>query len=93
MNATQLSIQSDLTSLKRGQYARGRDPKILTEIYNDAINIAIWESEISTKLACAVKTIMASSPNLQVSEVIAVNSVKDHLAKIVGEEDASAELV
>ena len=92
MNGSQLSIQSDLTSLKRGHYARGGDPKILTEIYDDAINIAIWESAISTKLASAVKTIMASSPNLQVSEVIAVTSAKDHLAKIVGEEDASAEL-
>ena len=57
-------MQSDLGFEKRGQHARGTEPEILTEIYQDVVNIAVWETEISPKLESAVKAVMASSPDL-----------------------------
>ena len=92
MNASYASMQSDLGFEKRGQHARGSEPEILTEIYQDAVNIAIWETEISTKLESAVKSVMASSYDLQLSEVILIKSAEDQLQKILGVDDTFAEL-
>ena len=64
----------------------------LTEIYQDAVNIAVWETEISPKLESAVKAVMASSPDLRLSEVISIKSAEDQLQKILGADDASVEL-
>ena len=85
-------MQSDLGFEKRGQHAQGTEPEILTEIYQDAANIAIWETEISAKLESAVKAVMASSPDLQLSEAISIKSAEDQLQKILGAEDAFVEL-
>ena len=92
MNASHASMQSDLGFAKRGQHARGTGPEILTEIYQDTVNIAIWETEISAKLESAVKAVMASSCDLQLSEVISIKSAEDQLQKILGVEDAFVEL-
>ncbi len=92
MNASHASMQSDLGFAKRGQHARGTGPEILTEIYQDTVNIAIWETEISAKLESAVKAVMASSYDLQLSEVISIKSAEDQLQKILGVEDAFVEL-
>ena len=92
MNVSYASMQSDLGFEKRGQHARGSEPEILTEIYQDAVNIAIWETEISTKLESAVKSVMASSYDLQLSEVILIKSAEDQLQKILGVDDTFAEL-
>ena len=62
MNARNAAMRSDVGSEKRGQYARGTEPEVLTEIYRDAVNIAIWETGLSTKLESAVKAFMDSSP-------------------------------
>ena len=85
-------MQSDLGFEKRGQHARGTEPEILTEIYQDAVNIAVWETEISPKLESAVKAVMASSPDLRLSEVISIKSAESQLQQILGADDASVEL-
>ena len=92
MNASHAAMQSGLGFEKRGQHARGTEPEILTEIYQDAVNIAVWETEISPKLESAVKAVMASLPDLQLSEVISVKSAEDQLQEILGADDASVEL-
>ncbi|MDC3032623.1 DUF1826 domain-containing protein [Litorivicinus sp.] len=92
MNASHAAMQSDLGFENRGQHARGTEPEILTEIYQDAVNIAVWETEISPKLESAVKAVMASSPDLRLSEVISVKSAKSQLQEMLGADDASVEL-
>ena len=92
MNASHVVMQSDLGFEKRGQHARGTEPEILTEIYQDTVNIAVWETEISPKLESAVKAVTASSPDLQISEVIWVKSGEGQLQEILGADDASVEL-
>ena len=92
MNARNAAMRSDVGSEKRGQYARGTEPEVLTEIYRDAVNIAIWETGLSTKLESAVKAVMDSSPGLQLSEVISITSAENQLQKILGAEDAFVEL-
>ena len=82
MNASHASMQSDLVRKERST-CPGSEPEILTEIYQDVINIAIWETEISTKLESAVKSVMASSYDLQLSEVILIKSAEDQLQKIL----------
>lgn len=92
MNASHAVMQPGLGFEKRGQHAWGTEPEILTEIYQDAVNIAVWETEISPKLESAVKAVMASLPDLQLSEVISVKSAEDRLQEILGADDASVEL-
>ncbi len=92
MNGSHVAMQSDLGFEKRGQHARGTEPEILTEIYQDAVNIAVWETEISPKLESAVKAVMASSPNLRLSEVISIKSAESQLQQMLGADDASVEL-
>ena len=92
MNASHAVMQPGLGFEKRGQHAWGTEPEILTEIYQDAVNIAVWETEISPKLESAVKAVMASLPDLQLSEVIWVKSAEDQLQEILGADDASVEL-
>ena len=92
MNASHVAMQSDLGFEKRGQHARGTEPEILTEIYQDAVNIAVWEKEISPKLESAVKAVMASTPDLRLSEVISVKSAESQLQAMLGADDASEEL-
>ena len=92
MNASHAVMQPGLGFEKRGQHAWGTEPEILTEIYQDAVNIAVWETEISPKLERAIEAVMASSPDLQLSEVISVKSAEDQLQEILGADDASVEL-
>ena len=92
MNGSHVAMQSDLGFEKRGQHARGTEPEILTEIYQDAVNIAVWETEISPKLESAVKAVMASSPDLRLSEVISIKSAESQLQQMLGADDASVEL-
>ena len=92
MNVSHVAMQSDLGFEERGQHARGTEPEILTEIYQDAVNIAVWETEISPKLESAVKAVMTSPPDLQLSEVISVKSAEDQLRESLGTDDASVEL-
>ena len=51
----------------------GTEPEILTKSYQSTVNIAIWETGLSTKLESAVKAVMDSSPGLQLSEVISIS--------------------
>ena len=92
MNGSHVAMQSDLGFEKRGQHARGTEPEILTEIYQDVVNIAVWETEISPKLESAVKAVMASSPDLRLSEVISIKSAESQLQQMLGADDASVEL-
>ena len=92
MNGSDVPMQSDLAFAKRGQHARGTEPEILTEIYQDAVNIAVWETEISPKLESAVAAVMASSPDLQLRELISVKSAESQLKQILDADDASVEL-
>ncbi len=92
MNGSHVAMQSDLGFEKRGQHAWGTEPEILTEIFQDAVNIAVWETEISPKLESAVKAVMASSPDLRLSEVISIKSAESQLQQMLGADDASVEL-
>lgn len=92
MNGSDAPMQSDLAFAKRGQHARGTEPEILTEIYQDAVNIAVWETEISPKLESAVTAVMASSPDLQLRELVSVKSAESQLKEILDSDGASLEL-
>ena len=92
MNRPHVAMQSDLGFERRGQHARGTEPEILTEIYQDAVNIAVWETEITPKLESAVKAVMALSPDLRISEVISIKSAESQLQQMLGADDASVEL-
>jgi len=66
------------------QAAEGSEPKILSDIYQENTNIAIWQRSLSTKLAEAAKAVLLSNPSLQISIAVTPHNAEAILAETLG---------
>jgi len=62
----------------------GKEPDIFTDIYQEEINIAIWQRELSTKLKEHVNDIIKLRPTLQIAMTVSPQSVISSLNKNLG---------
>ncbi|EAR10598.1 DUF1826 domain-containing protein [Reinekea blandensis] len=65
-------------------FSRGQSPMTLADIYQDEINIAIWERSLHPELVRAVSTILTSTSTLNLACTVSVSNCVDTLTKELG---------
>lgn len=85
MNASLLAIKPDQPSPLK-QLDEGRDPSVLTSIYDEALNIAVWQRTLPPNLKQLVASFVEANPAFQTSMTVTPNnalpSLFDELGKI-----------
>ena len=85
------SISSDVvtpsTPLKIRQHVTGNSPLVLAEIYEDIINIAIWQRELTPSLQRSIQKLIHAQPRFQT----AITVSPDHAASALINEFGSKE--
>lgn len=72
-----------LTSFQRRSYI-GNESHELSEIYNDEINISIWQRKIDDHLLKVASEIIEADPRLQISKLIKPEEVEETLFSKLG---------
>ena len=72
--------------------AYGDEPKVLADIYQEDVNIAIWQRTISASLEHALEDYLAAGPPLEIAMTVSPDSAHDQVSKATGG-DAPNELV
>ena len=65
MTAPALGI--DLTDIKHRQAVTGEKLDVLADIYDDEVNIAIWQRTLPQSILDATSKVLLKKPNLQIS--------------------------
>ena len=93
MNTSTSSTQPLIDPAHYQQAAEGSEPEILSKIYQENTNIAIWQRSLSTKLAEAAKAVLLSNPLLQISVAVTPQNVEATLVETLGSTDFSDILI
>lgn len=67
----------------------GTEPRVLTDIYNEEANIAVWQRNIDAELATASEHILESNPTLQASMTVSPENAYDAVLNTLGEKQAA----
>ena len=70
-------------SLNRSSF-KGNTTSALSEIYQEEVNIAIWQRKLSSKIMLASNNILQTYPFLEISEVINPKDVIEMLESKIG---------
>lgn len=62
----------------------GNDPKVLADIYQEDVNIAIWRRTISARLDDAVEVFLAASPRFETAITVSPDSAHARLSEATG---------
>ena len=73
----------DSLTVKRRSYV-GHDPSAISKIYQEEVNISIWQRKLDDTLKQAVEPILYIKPQLQLSEVIQPQDVNELLSTELG---------
>ena len=82
---TQANIYEQSTSKKiyQSDYSTDDLSKI-SEIYRDEINISIWKRKLSNSLMTSSEYVLDQNPNLEFSEVLQPNNIRQSLKSVIG---------
>ena len=87
--ATSNSLPELIPTDKPIRIAReGRDPQILTDIYRNNTNIAIWQRQLNDELTLAIDEILKSNARLAITEVVTAESTRSKLYQALGKTNA-----
>lgn len=79
------SLYSSGTKVRRP--ALGNEARVLTSIYLEETNIAIWQRQLSATLKQSVDAFLRSNPNFQLSMTVAPQSVLSSISESLGNND------
>ena len=68
--------------------SESRELEVFSDVYQDDINIAIWQRKLSDQLVWAANEILKTHTRLEIAEVVTATSVHSKLCKALGESDA-----
>jgi hypothetical protein len=90
MNSLSLAQSSSLNTfygseLKVRRAALGNEPRVLTNLYLDEINIAIWQRQLSETLKNSVDTFTRSNPTFQLSMTVTPETVLSSVSESLGD--------
>ncbi len=68
--------------------SEGDTPETFTDIYQEDINIAIWQRKLTDDLALATKDILTSATRIEIAEAVTANSVRSMLCNKLGNSNA-----
>lgn len=89
LNSAQVSDTHSLYSsgIKVRRPALGNEAGVLTNIYLEETNIAIWQRQLSATLKQSVDAFLRSHPNFQLSMTVAPQSVLSSISESLGDND------
>ena len=89
LNSAQVSDTHSLYSsgIKVRRPALGNEARVLTNIYLEETNIAIWQRQLSATLKQSVDAFLRSHPNFQLSMTVAPQSVLSSISESLGDND------
>jgi len=79
MATTSNSVQEVSYDVLHRVSATSNTPSVLTEIYQDEVNIAIWKNELEQSVLAQANNLLNEVPNLKVVLSVSPKNVYDHL--------------
>ena len=76
------SLAADRTKNRFASY--GNDPKVLADIYQEDINIAIWQRRTSQRLEYAVEDLLAARPQFQTGMTVSPDRAHAAVSEATG---------
>jgi len=80
------SSAAHIDIVKTRRNAQGDEPTVLTDIYEDDVNIAIWRRDLDETLLQNVREFVNDKPGFQFSVVISNDTVRSDVLKKLGSE-------
>ncbi|MFT7223163.1 MAG: hypothetical protein ACI82Z_000696, partial [Cellvibrionaceae bacterium] len=71
---------------------KGSQPEVLTDIYQEAANIVIWQRRLANKLTEAANVILLTNPALQTSVIVSPQEANAAVKKALGSSPFAASL-
>ncbi len=87
MNLTSHTLEPK-PSFASNQLSEGNDPSVLTDIYDDALNIAVWQRTLSPSLKQVVASFVEANPTFSTSMTVTANNALTSLLDELGNVDA-----
>ena len=73
------------SEIKQRRAALGNDPRVLTNLYLEETNIAIWQRHLSQTLKQSVDAFIQSNPTFQLSMTVAPETVLSSVGESLGD--------
>ena len=86
------ALEIDLPDIKQRQAAIGENLDVLADIYDDDVNVAIWQRELPKSLLKATSKVLFHNPNLQVSLTAETADTREVLVNAFGTQSESIAL-
>lgn len=91
--STRVNTIEDLTVVTFPQRSIvGQEPTVFADIYEDDINIAVWQRELTDELAQTVKYILDTKPGLQLSATVTPQNAHNAISNALPDTPATAAL-
>lgn len=78
---TNVAVALAPQSTKQRRAVFSQEPSVLTEIYNDDVNLAVWQNPLSVQAQQEIETLAASIQHLKVVMTVTPNNVAQSLAE------------
>ncbi len=75
----------DNNEIKVRRAAKGSNPEILTDIYNEETNIVIWQRELSKTLKNSVDELLKTNPTFKTSITVTPHNVLSSITQSLGD--------
>jgi len=83
--------------IKTRHSSKNNNSSVFTDIYQNNVNIAIWQRDFEHDFTSATQSILAMQPNLQIQIIVSASNVKDalndHFAKLECEHSLLNQLI
>jgi hypothetical protein len=79
-----MSSPAHLPELKTRHALEDTQPTVFTDIYQEEVNIAVWQRELPSTLTLAVAEFLQQKPTFKASLTVTPSSVRDSLAETFG---------
>lgn len=87
------AVGLDVAPIDLGKYrvsSQGDDPAVLADVYQDIVNMAVWQRELNSDLKREVTALVASPHALELSMTVTPESVRTSLGEALGSVSAPA---
>lgn len=78
------ALEIDLPNIRQRRAAIGENLDVLADIYDDGVNMAIWQRELPNSLLKATSKLLLENPNLQVSLTLDPADTREVLVNALG---------
>ena len=89
MSTQSATIEPPTQAMPCPRSIAGHEPSILTDIYQDTVNIAIWQRELAQVLEQAADRVLSKNPTLQTSITIAPQDAYAAVNDVFGTTEAA----